>query len=431
MLLHEWWWPVNDETYYPRIADDLLRDKLSHAGAVVIRGPKWCGKTRTALQQCKSVLYMQDPDQRESNLFLAETKPSVLLRGEKPRLIDEWQEAPQLWDAARFSIDRGAGAGSYVFTGSATPREKPMHSGTGRMSFLSMRPMTLFESKESTAEVSLAAMFEGGAEPEGYSSGDVETVAYQVARGGWPGAVTMPDKRAALETAFDYISAVAEEDISDVDGVRRNPEHARLVMRAYARCCGTQTSVSAMSKTIGAQGGEMTRQTFTSYIEALRKLSMVEDLSAWMPSLRAKTRVTRTPKRFFVDPSLSVAALGASPDLLLRDMPTLGMLFEGMCVRDLRSCMDKLQGEVMFYHDDAGAEADAVLVLRDGRWALVEIKLSAAQTENAAKSLKKVAERIDASIMGKPSFLMVITSGGYAYRRNDGVLVVPISCLAP
>ena len=422
---------MTSENYYPRIVDELLQKKLSHAGAVVIRGPKWCGKTRTALQQCKSVLYMQDPDQRESNRLLAETKPSLLLRGEKPRLIDEWQEAPQLWDAARFSIDKGAGAGSYVFTGSATPRNKPLHSGAGRMSFLTMRPMTLYESKESTGEVSLAALFEGGAEPEGHSEADVETVAYQVARGGWPGAVTMHDREAALETAFDYISAVAEEDISDVDGVKRNSEYARLVLRAYARCCGTQTSVSTMSKTIGAQGDEMTRQTFSSYVEALRKLSMIEDLSAWMPSLRAKTRVTKTPKRFFVDPSLAVAALGASPDLLLRDMPTLGMLFEGMCIRDLRSCMDKLQGEVMFYHDDTGAEADVVLVTRDGRWALVEVKLSAAQTEKAAESLKKVSGKIDQYIMGKPAFLMVVTSGGYAYRRDDGVLVVPISCLMP
>ena len=422
---------LNSNDYYPRIADKILTEKLSHAGAVVIRGPKWCGKTRTALQQATSVLYMQDPDSWESNHQLATIKPSLLLQGEKPRLIDEWQEAPQLWDAIRFSIDRGSGAGSYILTGSATPKTKPAHSGTGRMSFLKMRPMTLIESKESTGEVSLATLFDGVTDAMGYSDHDVESIAYLVSRGGWPGAVTLNDSIAALETPFDYITAVADTDISDADGVKRNPDNARMVMAAYARCCGTQTAIAPMSKTVGRNGNEMTRQTFSLYVEALRKLSMIEDLTAWTPSLRAKARITSTPKRYYVDPSLAVATLGASPKTLLKDMPTLGMMFEGLCIRDLRVYMEYLKGDVTFYHDGTGLEADAVLTLRDGRWALVEIKLSAGQADSAVKSLHKVAERIDTSIMGEPAFLLVIVAGGYAYRREDGAFVVPIGCLAP
>lgn len=422
---------MSGDDYYPRIADKMLEEKLSHTGAVIVRGPKWCGKTRTALQHAKSVLYMQDPDSSLHNLQLAQAKPSLLLRGEKPRLIDEWQEAPQLWDAVRFAVDEEAAVGTYILTGSATPKAKPSHSGAGRMSFLDMRPMALSESKESTDEVSLGALFDGAAEPEGYTNADVETIAYLVARGGWPGAVKLDDPVAALEIPFDYITAVAEADISEADGVRRNADYARMVMAAYARCCGTQSAISAMSKVAGRNGNEMTRQTFKSYVDALGNLSMLEDLPAWTPSLRAKTRITNTPKRYFVDPSLAVASLGASPKILLNDMPTLGMMFEGLCIRDLRVYMEALKGNVLHYHDDAGLEADAVLMLRDGRWALVEIKLSSGQVDSAVESLRKVAGRVDASIMGEPSFLLVIVADGYAYRREDGVFVVPIGCLAP
>lgn len=422
---------MSSDEYMPRIADDLLAAKLRQAGAVVIRGPKWCGKTETALKHSKSALFMQDPDQRMSNQMLAESKPSILLRGEKPRLIDEWQEAPQLWDAVRFSVDREREIGLYILTGSATPKEKPRHSGAGRMSFLDMRTMSLYESRESTGEVSLLALFDAPEDIEGVSNGDVETIAFQVARGGWPSAVTMTDQSAAMETAHNYLTAVAEEDISSVDGVSRNPDHARLVMRSFARCVGSQMAVSSMSKMVNAQGSEMSRPTFSAYLGALRNLSIIEDLNAWEPSLRAKARISRTPKRYFADPSLAAAALGASPDTLLKDMPTLGMLYEALCIRDLRVYAQKNHGQVFFYRDNVGLEADAVVALRDGRWGLVEIKLNQSQADAASDSLRRVANKVDQTIMGAPSFLLVVTADGYAYRRNDGVYVVPIGCLKP
>ena len=422
---------MSSEEYMPRIADDLLAAKLRQAGAVVIRGPKWCGKTETALKHSKSALFMQDPDQRMSNQMLAESKPSILLRGEKPRLIDEWQEAPQLWDAVRFSVDREREIGLYILTGSATPKEKPRHSGAGRMSFLDMRTMSLYESRESTGEVSLLALFDAPEDIEGVSNSDVETIAFQVARGGWPSAVTMTDRSAAMETAHNYLTAVAEEDISNVDGGSRNPDHARLVMRSFARCVGSQMAVSSMSKMVNAQGSEMSRPTFSAYLGALRNLSIIEDLNAWEPSLRAKARISRTPKRYFADPSLAAAALGASPDTLLKDMPTLGMLYEALCIRDLRVYAQKNHGQVFFYRDNVGLEADAVVALRDGRWGLVEIKLNQSQADAASDSLRRVANKVDQTIMGAPSFLLVVTADGYAYRRNDGVYVVPIGCLKP
>lgn len=422
---------MSSDEYMPRIADDLLAAKLRQAGAVVIRGPKWCGKTETALKHSKSALFMQDPDQRMSNQMLAESKPSILLRGEKPRLIDEWQEAPQLWDAVRFSVDREREIGLYILTGSATPKEKPRHSGAGRMSFLDMRTMSLYESRESTGEVSLLALFDAPEDIEGVSNGDVETIAFQVARGGWPSAVTMTDQSAAMETAHNYLTAVAEEDVSSVDGVSRNPDHARLVMRSFARCVGSQMAVSSMSKMVNAQGSEMSRPTFSAYLGALRNLSIIEDLNAWEPSLRAKARISRTPKRYFADPSLAAAALGASPDTLLKDMPTLGMLYEALCIRDLRVYAQKNHGQVFFYRDNVGLEADAVVALRDGRWGLVEIKLNQSQADAASDSLRRVANKVDQTIMGAPSFLLVVTADGYAYRRNDGVYVVPIGCLKP
>ena len=422
---------MSSNEYMPRIADDLLAAKLRQAGAVVIRGPKWCGKTETALKHSKSALFMQDPDQRMSNQMLAESKPSILLRGEKPRLIDEWQEAPQLWDAVRFSVDREREIGLYILTGSATPKEKPRHSGAGRMSFLDMRTMSLYESRESTGEVSLLALFDAPEDIEGVSNGDVETIAFQVARGGWPSAVTMTDQSAAMETAHNYLTAVAEEDISSVDGVSRNPDHARLVMRSFARCVGSQMAVSSMSKMVNAQGSEMSRPTFSAYLGALRNLSIIEDLNAWEPSLRAKARISRTPKRYFADPSLAAAALGASPDTLLKDMPTLGMLYEALCIRDLRVYAQKNHGQVFFYRDNVGLEADAVVALRDGRWGLVEIKLNQSQADAASDSLRRVANKVDQTIMGAPSFLLVMAADGYAYRRNDGVYVVPIGCLKP
>lgn len=415
--------------YYPRIADALLDERLASAGAVVIRGAKWCGKTRTAEQKAKSALYLQDPDSRASNLELAATKPSILLRGAEPRLIDEWQDAPELWDAARFAIDRAGGCGHFIFTGSATPGKKPAHSGTGRFSFLTMRPMTLFESRESSGEVSVSALFNAPADIEGSALGDVESVAEQACRGGWP-AVVASGQGGDTPVPGDYLAAVAEEDISEVDGVSRNPRDAMLIMRAFARCVGTMSDMKSIRLNITQRRDEMARSTFNEYVAALRKLYVFEDLEAWRPSLRARTRVSATPTRHFVDPSLAVAALDATPDILLGDLPTLGLLFESLCVRDLRVYLSAMRGELYHYHDVSGLEADAVAVAPDGRWGAFEVKISPRAVDGAAESLKKLARKVDDSV-GSMAFLAVITSSGYAYRRDDGVYVIPISCLAP
>lgn len=431
------------KTYLPRIVDADLTERLSYAGAVAIRGLKWCGKTATAEQQAKSAVFMQDPDERDNNQILANTKPSLLLAGSKPRLIDEWQEAPQLWDAVRYAVDRSDEPGQFMLTGSATPQEKPRHSGTGRFSFLDMRTMTLYESGDSTAEVSLRMLFGRACQGEdrtasadeeeigGYSSKDIENVAYLICRGGWPRAVTTESERASLRMAYDYLDAIAEEDISRVDGVSRNSQYARVILQAYARCSATQADMGTVRSNLKARGSDLSKDTVHSYVGALRNLYVIEDMPAWSPSLHARSRITTTPVRYFADPSIAVAALGATPGLLLKDMSTCGLLFESLCARDLRVYAEALGGRVMHYHDNTGLEADAVVVLPDGRYALCEVKMGAKFIEEGACSLKKLAGKIDRGIMGEPSFLVVITPGGYAYRRDDGVYVVPITCLAP
>lgn len=417
--------------YRPRIADALVRKKLASSGAVAIRGPKWCGKTETALQLAESALMMQDPDERENNLLLAETKPSLLLQGDKPRLIDEWQEAPQLWDAVRFAVDRERCHGGYLLTGSATPAKKPSHSGTGRFSFVDMLTMSLAETEESTRQVSLSQLFNEGGEIEGFSGANVEDIAALTCRGGWPAVALDGVSESSLETAYEYVTAIAEEDISRADNVARNPQHARVIMREYARCTATQTTHAAIRKDLKARGTDLSRDTVDSYIATLRRLYVIQDLSAWEPSLHARSRVTKTPKRHYVDPSIAAAALGASPDSLLKDMSTFGLLFESLCVRDLRVYAQALGGDLFHYRDETGLEADAVMTLRDGNYALFEMKMSARLVEEGAKSLKKLAGKLDIGIMGAPSFSAVITPGGYAYQREDSVYVIPITCLAP
>ena len=420
-----------DFEYLPRLADQELAKRLRRAGAVVIRGAKWCGKTETAKQQAASVLYMQDPDTYEGNMLAAQTKPSLLLRGEQPRLIDEWQDAPQLWDAVRFAVDREHGAGHYILTGSATPGEAPRHSGTGRFSLMTMRPMSLYESRESSGEVSLAGLFDDPSSAQGFTSDDVESMAHLVCRGGWPQAVLAQASEDACGMARDYLAAVAQEDVSRVDGVQRNPEYAALIMRAYAQSVATQATMATIRGKMKAQKTELSRGTVDTYVAALRKLYVFEDLDAWKPSLRDRARVATTPTRHFVDPSLAAAAMGATPDILLRDMPTLGVLFESLCVRDLRIYAESIGGSVFHYHDDAGREADAVIVLDDGRWALVEVKMGSGLIEQGAENLQRLAGKIDPSVMGRASFLMVMAPVQYAYQRPDGVVVVPPSCLRP
>lgn len=419
--------------YYPRLADEELRSRLQRSGAVVIRGAKWCGKTETAYQQAKSAIFLQDPDEYENNLLTAQTKPSLLLAGDQPRLVDEWQEFPQIWDAVRFAVDRQHKRGCFILTGSVS-REmrsdvKPRHSGVGRIATMTMRTMSLFESRESSGEVSLASLFEGAEDIAGTSSWDVEDVARQVCRGGWPEAVCMGEEVTG-SLARDYVDAVAERDVSLPDGVKRDPKLVRVIMSAYARCTATQANNTAVRGNVHAAYDDVSRNTVSTYIGALRKLYFFEDLPAWRPSLRDKARITATPKRHFVDPSLAAAALGATPQNLLRDLPTLGQLFESLVVRDLRIYAQAIGGAVYHYHDANGREADAVVVMPDGRWALFEVKLGGKGVTDGSDSLVALANRIDQTVMGPPSFFAVIHAGRYAARLSNGVFAIPLGCLA-
>ena len=420
---------LDSKHYLPRLIDQTIQKKLTYAGAVEIRGPKWCGKTQSALQHANSALMMQDPDKRNDYQILSKTKPSALLEGAKPRLIDEWQEAPQLWGAIRYLVDQDSEPGHFLLTGSSTPTAAPSHSGAGRIVSVDMGPMSLSESKDSTNEISLKALFDGQQDFSGHSEYDVEDMAALICRGGWPRAVTSSNQEASYEMAFDYLSTIAEQDISRVDGTTRNPQYARLIMREYARVSASQATQSTILKDLKARDIDLSRDTVNGYLAALRRLYVINDLSAWTPSLRAKSRVTKTPTRHFVCPSIAAAALGASPQSLLMDTATMGLLFESLCVRDLRAYSQVLNGEVFHYHDESGREADAVVQLRDGRYALFEVKLGSAFVDEGAENLLKLKEKIDATIMGAPAFCAVLTPGGFSTRREDGVFIIPITCL--
>lgn len=420
---------IDTTRYLPRFADKLISQKLRYAGAIEIRGPKWCGKTQSALQQAGSALMMQDPDKRADYQLLAQTKPSVLLEGTSPRLIDEWQEAPQLWDAVRFFIDQQHEPGCFILTGSSTPTVRPAHSGAGRIASIDMDPMSLAESNDSTKEISLTSLFEEATDISGDSACDIERMSYLICRGGWPQAVTADDSDGALEMAYDYLATIAEQDISRTDGTERSPQYARLIMREYARCSATQATQTAMMKNLKNRDIGLSKATVGGYLAALRRLYVIRELSAWTPSLHARSRIRKTPTRHFTCPSIAAAALGASPRSLLMDTSTMGLLFETLCARDLSVYAQTLKGEVFHYHDESGLEADLVLQLRDGRYALLEVKLGASLIDEGAQNLQTLAGKIDTTVMGEPSFCAVLTPGGFAYQRDDGVLVLPITCL--
>ena len=421
--------PVPDDGYLPRIADGVLERALRASGAVEIKGPKWCGKTSTAERHTKSQVYFQDPDRRKSLLALAEAKPSLILEGEEPRLLDEWQDAPQMWDAVRFAVDRGRGRGRFVLTGSATPKKRPAHSGVGRIATMRMRTMTLFESGESSGAVSLARLFDGDRDIASLAPLDIEGVAFALCRGGWPEAVLEPDEETALAQAGNYVEELLSSDIEEMDGVRRNATWMRSIMRSYARNVSSEAPLTTIAADM--QGEPPSDATVADYVDALARASVTDDLPAWSPRLRSKTAVRTSPTRHFSDPSLAAALLGATPRRLLADFETFGLLFESMCVRDLRAYMDAMGGSVSHYRDKTGLEADAVLTLPDGRWAPVEVKMGYSRIDEAAAHLAKIANRVDASKEGAPSFLMVVTSTEAAYVRADGVVVAPIACLAP
>ncbi|WP_312653917.1 DUF4143 domain-containing protein [Proteiniclasticum sp.] len=417
--------------YYPRIADKILDEALESAGAVLIEGPKWCGKTWTAANKAKSILYMQDPDTRDSNIQAAGVKPSLLLKGEIPRLIDEWQVAPVLWDSVRHEVDMRGEEGQFILTGSVTPiiDEQISHTGTGRISRIKMRPMSLFESNESIGEVSLVKLFDQNHNVESISNLEIEGIAKSIVRGGWPASVTSKPETAS-KRAKDYVDSIVQFDVSRVDGSEKNPNKMFALLRSLSRNISTEANYSVLIKDMeGGESESISRPTFQSYLNALQRLFVVEDLEAWNPSIRSATPLRVTPKRQFVDPSIATAALGITHEQLLLDFNTFGYLFESLCIRDLRIYAEALGGKVYHYRDKSGLECDAVVVLRDGRWGAVEIKLGSNEFEKAAEILLKLSEIIDHKKMNKPSFLMILTGTKLGYKREDGVLIVPVGCL--
>ena len=421
------------EAYRYRIVDEILKRKLEGKGAVLIEGPKWCGKTTTAEQVAASILYMDDPEKKEQNITMSELNPKRLLKGEAPRLIDEWQLAPKLWDAIRFEVDHRRELGQFVLTGSAVPADTKeiAHSGTGRFTWLTMRPMSLYESGDSTGEVSLKALFDGVEEIDGESHISIDRLAFLVCRGGWPQAVDMRDE-IALDQAMDYYDAVVRSDINRADNVNKDPERVKRLMRSYARNQGSQVANTVIAADIAVNNeAPINEETVASYLSALRKIFVVEDMPAWNPNLRSKTAIRSSDTRYYIDPSIAAAALGIGPNDLVNDLKTFGFLFETLCVRDLRVFADALHGEVYHYRDKDGQECDAVVHLRNGDYGLIEIKLGGDKLiEEGAESLKSMQAKIDIDKMKAPSFLMVLTgTGDYAYCRQDGVYVVPIGCL--
>lgn len=434
--------------YKNRVADRLLAEKLEAFGAVLIEGPKYCGKTTLASQQAGSILSMADTDTLGQNLALARTNISRLLAGETPRLIDEWQIAPQFWDAVRNEVDKRNEDGQFMLTGSAVPpkpkkdesgniieEENIHHTGTGRISRLRLRTMSLWESEDSTGDVSLEELFINPDTVDGVSNIDLDRLAYLTCRGGWPKAVLKKSEKAALAQAFDYYDSVVSNDIKRVDDIDRDEELTKRIMRSYARNQGTQATVGTILADIKSNGDErMSDSTVYSYIKALKEIFVIEDSIAWNPNLRSKTAIRTSDTRYFIDPSIATAALGMGPKDLINDMETFGFIFETLAIRDLRVYADALDGKVYHYRDKNNLECDAVIHLRNGSYGLVEVKIGGAELiKEGAESLKTLSSKIDSTRMKTPSFMMVLTGiGNFAYKRpEDGVLVVPIGCLKP
>jgi len=421
------------KVYKKRIADEVIKKKLKGKGAVLVEGPKWCGKTTTSEELSKSALYMSKPDSVKQNLMLADINPSLLLVGEVPRLIDEWQIAPKLWDAVRYEVDHRNEEGQFILTGSSVPANLDViqHTGTGRFAWVLMRPMSLFESGESNGSVRLADLFGAPKQIAAINSLNLQKVAFLVCRGGWPRATFLEDE-VALEQAYDYYDAIVNQDISRVDGIKRNAERVKTLMRSYARNQGAQISNATLKADMMANDADsLDEDTVMSYVNALKKIFVIEDMPAWNPNLRSKTAIRTSDTRYYIDPSIGVAALGLGPNDLINDLETFGLLFETMCIRDLRVFADALGGAVYHYRDKSGLECDAVIHLRNGNYGLIEIKLGGEDAiEHGATTLKNLANKIDTDKMKTPAFKMVLIAiGDYAYRREDGVYVVPIGCL--
>jgi hypothetical protein len=393
-----------------------------------VEGAKWCGKTQSSLQIANSVVYMQDPDEGPGYLAIADTKPSLLLEGETPLLLDEWQMAPVIWDAVRFAVDKRGLMGQFILTGSATPSDnETSHSGTGRIARMLMRPMSLFESNESNGSISLKDLFDGKADIAAKSTLTIEQLAHAICRGGWPAAVI--SGKQSPQIAMNYVDAVINLDVQRVDGVEKDPERVRVLLQSLARNISTMATARTIMDDMQVNESSITDKTLGSYLNALRRIFVVEDVPAWQPSLRSKTAIRTSHKRQFVDPSIATAVMRTNAKGILQDFETFGFLFESLCTRDLRIYAQAVDGGVFHYRDKSELESDLVIKLHDGRWAAVEVKLGMKQIEEAAANLIKLQQKIDTVKMNHPSFLMVLTGGQVAYKRADGVLVVPIGCL--
>lgn len=422
------------KNYLPRITDKLLDERLKAKGAILIEGPKWCGKTTSAKEFAKSFIAMDEPDKTKQYKQMAELNPSALLEGETPRLVDEWQLAPNLWNAVRYEVDKRDDFGQFILTGSAVPAEfdASMHSGTGRISRLYMRTMSLYESKDSDGAVSLSNLFDDK-EISCANHKTLDDIAFLICRGGWPISIKLEGK-ASLFQAIDYFDSVVKNDISRVDSVKRDVEKAKSLLRSYARHVGSQAPLETIRKDMLAnQADTFDQVTLYSYIDALKKIFVIEDAPAWNPNIRSKTAIRSTDTRYFIDPSIATAALGIGPKDLIQDLNTMGFLFENLAVRDLRIYSELLDGSVYHYRDKSGLECDAVIHLRNGSYGLVEIKLGGDKLiEEGAQTLKTLSDLIDTNSMKKPSFMMVLCAQApFAYKRNDGVYVVPITSLRP
>ena len=418
--------------YIKRIVDEEIKDKLSIMGAVLIKGPKWCGKTTSAKQIAKSVLEMQNPDLQDNYIELANTKPSLLLEGDKPRLIDEWQLVPKLWNAVRYSVDNIGLPGQYILTGSATPKEDDsLHSGVGRFAFITMKPMTLFESGDSNGKISFRDLVNGKRDIDGIKTElTYEKIAYALCRGGWPTSLKMNEAQ-ALQIAKNYIDVLCDSDISRVDGVKRDPSLARAILKSYARQVSTIDSNQSLYDDIKANYSDVSERTIMDYINVLKKLYIIEEIEAWNPNIRSKTAIRTSPKKSMIDPSLAVAALGCSPKELMLDIRTYGLLFENLVNRDLSVYVNTIGGTLKHYRDRYGLECDNIIHFDDGRYALVETKLGGTKIKEAEEhliNLKKLIKESGEKIP-EPGFLMIITGTDMAYTTENGVLVVPIGCL--
>ena len=423
---------IND--YIPRLMDDTLRRNLELYGAVSLEGCKWCGKSTTARRIAKSMIEMQNPTTAENNKSIAKSDPTILLEGEKPRLIDEWQDTPTLWDAIRYDVDKSGLAGQYILTGSVTPKKnKPSHSGAGRIVRIIMRPMTLFESGDSNGSVSIKSLFDGADQVSGVSDLKLEDIAHLCTRGGWPMSVRRNPENAG-KIAYDYLETILEDEThkKPENDIVFSPSKMRVVIRSLARNIASPVTKETIMKDAEDAGEPISDKTLTSYLEILGRIHVLDDVEPWSPQLRSKTTIRSGLKRSFSDPSLVVAALLASENDLRLDHRTFGLVFESMALRDLKVYAESLDGHLYYYRDKAGRESDAVIHLSDGRWGAIEVKLGTDETSinEGLDSLKKFTENIDTDVMHKPSFLMVLTAAtNYAYKTDDGIFVVPIGCL--